>query len=29
MKGWKAIDFEGDRQPVGFTARQLSNPEEG
>jgi hypothetical protein len=29
MKGWKAIDFEGDRQPVGFTARQLSHPEEG
>jgi hypothetical protein len=29
MLGWQAIDFEGDRQPVGFSARQLSHPEEG
>jgi hypothetical protein len=27
--GWRAIDFEGDRQPVGYTARQLLHPEEG
>lgn len=27
--GWKAIDYEGDRQPVGYTARQMSHPEEG
>lgn len=26
--GWKAIDYEGDRQPVGYTPRQMSNPEE-
>ena len=29
QKGWKAIDYEGDRQPIGYTARQMSNPEEG
>lgn len=29
MKGWKVIDYEGDRQPVGFTPRQLLHPEEG
>lgn len=27
--GWAAIAYEGDRQPVGYTARQMSNPEEG
>jgi hypothetical protein len=26
--GWSAIDYEGDRQPVGYTARQMSHPEE-
>lgn len=29
MLGWAAIDYEGDRQPVGYTARQMSHPEEG
>ncbi len=29
LLGWKAIDYEGDRQPVGYTARQMSHPEEG
>lgn len=29
QKGWRVIDFEGDRQPVGFTQRQLLHPEEG
>lgn len=29
MRGWAAIDYEGDRQPVGFSARQMSHPEEG
>ena len=29
MSGWRAIDYEGDRQPIGYTARQMSNPEEG
>ncbi|MBI5528963.1 MAG: gluconate 2-dehydrogenase subunit 3 family protein [Deltaproteobacteria bacterium] len=29
MKGWKVIDYEGDRQPKGFTPRQLLYPEEG
>ena len=29
MSGWKMIGYEGDRQPVGFSARQMSNPEEG
>jgi|GEM_PF-556968 len=28
QKGWKVIDFEGDRQPVGFSQRQLLHPEE-
>lgn len=27
--GWRAIDFEGDRQPIGYTARQMAHPEEG
>ena len=29
QKGWKVIDYEGDRQPIGYTARQMSHPEEG
>ena len=29
LRGWAAISYEGDRQPVGYTARQMSNPEEG
>jgi len=29
LVGWKAIDYEGDRQPVGYTARQMTHPEEG
>lgn len=29
QKGWKLISYEGDRQPIGYTARQMSNPEEG
>ncbi len=29
LHGWAAIGYEGDRQPVGYTARQMSNPEEG
>jgi len=29
QSGWKAIDYEGDRQPIGYTARQMSHPEEG
>ncbi|MBI2895336.1 MAG: gluconate 2-dehydrogenase subunit 3 family protein [Deltaproteobacteria bacterium] len=29
MLGWSAIDYEGDRQPIGYTARQMSHPEEG
>ncbi len=29
MLGWKAIRYEGDRQPIGFSAREMSNPEEG
>lgn len=28
-RGWAAIAFEGDRQPLGYTARQMSHPEEG
>ena len=27
--GWKLIGYEGDRQPIGYTARQMSHPEEG
>lgn len=27
--GWTAIDYEGDRQPIGYTARQMARPEEG
>jgi hypothetical protein len=27
--GWKAIDYEGDRQPLGFSAEQMAHPEEG
>jgi len=29
QQGWMLVDFEGDRQPVGFSARQLLHPEEG
>lgn len=29
LAGWKAIDYEGDRQPRGYTARQMTHPEEG
>jgi hypothetical protein len=29
MKGWNAISYEGDRQPAGFSRRQLLHPEEG
>jgi hypothetical protein len=29
QKGWAAISYEGDRQPVGYTARQMSHPGEG
>ncbi len=28
-KGWLAIDYEGDRQPRGYSARELLHPEEG
>ena len=27
--GWAAIDYEGDRQPIGYSARQMAHPEEG
>ena len=27
--GWKAIGFEGDRQPRGYTRREVTNPETG
>jgi len=27
--GWAAVGYEGDRQPIGYTARQMSHPEEG
>jgi len=27
--GWASIDYEGDRQPRGYSAHQLSHPEEG
>jgi hypothetical protein len=26
--GWRAIAYEGDRQPIGYTARQMAHPEE-
>lgn len=29
QSGWRSIDYEGDRQPIGYTARQMSHPEEG
>ena len=29
LRGWAAIGYEGDRQPIGYTARQMSHPEEG
>lgn len=28
-RGWEAIVFEGDRQPLGYTGRQMERPEEG
>lgn len=28
-RGWAAIVFEGDRQPAGYTGRQMERPEEG
>lgn len=27
--GWRAIDYEGDRQPIGFSAHEMAHPEEG
>ncbi len=27
--GWKGISYEGDRQPLGYSAQQMANPEEG
>jgi Gluconate 2-dehydrogenase subunit 3 len=27
--GWAAIDYEGDRQPVGYSAKEMAHPEEG
>ena len=27
--GWAAVGYEGDRQPLGYTARQMAHPEEG
>jgi len=27
--GWKGISYEGDRQPIGYTASQMMNPGEG
>lgn len=29
MAGWSAIGYEGDRQPIGFSAHQMAHPEEG
>lgn len=29
LLGWKAIGYEGDRQPVGYTEHQMSHPEDG
>jgi hypothetical protein len=29
LRGWAAIGYEGDRQPEGYTAREMANPEEG
>ncbi len=29
MKGWGAIRYEGDRQPLGYTAAQMLHPENG
>ncbi len=28
QKGWAAIGYEGDRHPLGYTPRQMMNPEE-
>lgn len=27
--GWMGIDYEGDRQPLGYTAAQMARPEDG
>ena len=29
MRGWTLIQYEGDRQPLGYTSWQMSHPEEG
>jgi gluconate 2-dehydrogenase gamma chain len=29
MRGWAAIHYEGDRQPLGFSAEQMLHPENG
>jgi gluconate 2-dehydrogenase gamma chain len=29
LAGWSAIGYEGDRQPIGFSAHQMAHPEEG
>ncbi len=29
LVGWKVMDYEGDRQPIGYTAQQMAHPEEG
>lgn len=29
LLGWAGIGYEGDRQPIGYTARQMARPEEG
>ncbi len=28
-RGWAAIDYEGDRQPIGYSAKQMAHPDEG
>ncbi|MBI4952296.1 MAG: gluconate 2-dehydrogenase subunit 3 family protein [Myxococcales bacterium] len=28
-RGWAVIDYEGDRQPLGFTAHEMAHPEDG
>ncbi len=27
--GWRLVDYEGDRQPIGYSAVQMAHPEEG
>jgi hypothetical protein len=29
LSGWSAIDYEGDRQPIGYTEHQMAHPEDG